>query len=60
LIYETYQIGFGALKTFHPMDWALFDFEIGRHLGKGKYIITYLDMGMSIWLDKTNQNTSSL
>jgi len=23
-------------KIFHPCDWTLQDFQIGRHLGKGK------------------------
>lgn len=38
------------VKIFNPQDWTIKNFEIGRHIGKGKYSLLYLDMDMFIWL----------
>lgn len=27
---------------FHPCEWTLNDFEVGRHMGRGKYGHVYL------------------
>lgn len=43
-------------KLFHPQDWNLSMFDIGRPLGRGKYFYLYLDSAMCIWLEKRARN----
>jgi hypothetical protein len=37
------------LKAFNPNDWCISDFQIGRHIGKGKYLFHHAGLARCIW-----------
>jgi hypothetical protein len=39
-------------KIFMPSEWKINNFQIGRHIGRGKYSLIYLDLDMSTSLER--------
>lgn len=44
-------------KFFTPNQWSIDRFQIGKHLGRGKYFLFNAGTGMSTWHERDKPNT---